>query len=373
MKKTLLITLDFWPNMGGVSNYYYNLVKLFPKDKIIVLSHVKSETHQKFKLIYKNLLYKYIWPRWIKSCVELYRLVKKEKIEIVWVGNILPLGVCAFLIKIFFKVPYFVSLHGFDIKLASSSIRKKVLAKLILKNAEFVTVNSKTTSGLVMKIIKSLGANKILLLYPGINKYFSDIDKNRKQEIINKYNLQNKKIVLSVGRVIKRKNHELIIDAINLIKQDQDIVDFRYLIIGSGENLEYLKQKVRNLNLESSILFLENIENQDLPYFYDISNIFAMVSHTSKDDVEGFGIVYLEAGIFKKPSIASIVGGGSEAIQDGKTGILIDENSPRGAKEAILYLLNDEVFSRELGENAHRRIMNNFLWEDIYKKLENCL
>lgn len=374
MKKTLLITLDFWPNTGGVSNYYYNLAKLFPKDKIVVLSHIKPDKDFGFKVVYKKLLYVLVRPKWVKSCIELYKLIKKEHIEIVWVGNILPLGACALLAKLFFRVPYFVSLHGLDIKLASSNRRKKILAKMILKNAKFITVNSETTLGLVRKLVQSSDfANKILLLYPGINKSFTNIEENKKQAIISQYNLQNKKIILSVGRVIKRKNHELIIDAINLIKNDQSIEDLKYLIIGAGENLEYLKQKVKNLDLEDGVLFLENITNKELPYFYDISNIFAMVSTTTKDDVEGFGIVYLEAGIFKKPVLASKIGGGAEAVQDGKTGILIDENSVIEAKEAILYLLNDKILSYELGENAYKRIMNNFLWEDIYKKLENRL
>lgn len=374
MKKTLLITLDFLPNMGGVSNYYYNLAKLFPKDKIVVLSDIKTDKDLGFKVFYKKLLYRFIWPRWIKSCIELYRLVKKEKIEIIWVGSILPLGACALLAKVFFRVPYFVSLHGFDIKLASSNRRKKILAKMILKNAKFITVNSETTLGLVRELIQSSGcANKTLLLYPGINKSFTNIEENKKQTIISQYNLQNKKIILSVSRIVKRKNHELIIDAINLIKNDQSIEDLKYLIIGTGENLEHLKKKSKDLGLEACVLFLENINNNELPYFYDISNMFAMVSKTTKDDIEGFGIVYLEAGIFKKPVLASKIGGGAEAVQDGKTGILIDENSVIEAKEAILYLLNDKILSYELGENAYKRIMNNFLWEDIYKKLENRL
>ncbi len=374
MKKTLLISLDFWPNIGGVSNYYYNLVKLFPKDKIVVLSNIKPSRKTDFKIIYKKLLYGIIWPKWLKSFFELIKTVKKEKIEIVWVGNVLPLGFCAFLLKIFFRVPYFVSLHGLDIKLASSSGRKKILTKIILQNAKFVTVNSQTTLELAKEFIQSSDRiKKIVLLYPGINQDFSRIDEIKKEDLINQYNLKNKKIILSVGRVVKRKNHELIIDAINLIKHHKDIEDLVYLIMGCGENLQYLQQKTKDLNLEKNILFLDNVVDEDLPYFYAISDIFAMISRTSKEDVEGFGIVYLEAGIFKKACIASRLGGGSEAIVDGETGILIDENSQEEAMNAILYLLNDPIFRQELGENAYKRIINGFLWESIYKKLENNL
>ncbi len=374
MKKTLLISLDFWPNIGGVSNYYYNLARLFPKDKIVVLSNIKPSGGVGFKIIYKKLLYRFIWPKWLKSFFELIKTAKKEKIEIVWVGNILPLGFCAFLLKIFFRVPYFVSLHGLDIKLASSSSRKKVLTKIILQNAEFITVNSQTTLELVNRFTQLSGRiKKIVLLYPGISQDFFRIDEIKKENLINKYNLKNKKIILSVGRVVKRKNHELIIDAINLIRRHKDIEDLVYLIIGCGENLQYLQQKAKDLNLEKNILFLDNVVDEDLPYFYAISDIFAMISRTSKEDVEGFGIVYLEAGIFKKACIASRVGGGAEAVVDGKTGILIDENNQEEAMNAILYLLNDPIFRNELGENAYKRIVNSFLWEGIYKKLESNL
>jgi len=94
-----------------------------------------------------------------------------------------------------------------------------------------------------------------------------------------------------------------------------------------------------------------------------------MPSKNPCDDVEGFGIVYLEAGIFKKPVIASKFGGAKEAVLDGETGILVDEKNVEELKDKIELLLNDKDLRDKFGERAHDRIMKDFLWSKISKKL----
>ncbi|MDD4304343.1 MAG: glycosyltransferase family 4 protein, partial [Patescibacteria group bacterium] len=158
-----------------------------------------------------------------------------------------------------------------------------------------------------------------------------------------------------------------VIKAIKSLKPE--IPEILYIIIGNGENLEHLKSLVKLYNLKDNILFLNNIENEILPYFYSLCDIFIMTSKISKNDVEGFGIVYLEAGLFKKPVIATSNGGAKEAVLDKKTGLLINENEEEKLEQYIRKLLLDDIFAKELGENAYTRIKEEFLWKDISKKL----
>lgn len=363
MKKTLLITLDFWPNRGGVANYYYNLIKNMPKDDVIILTSTKKQ-ETSLRIYNKPLLYKLIWPRWLKALKETIKLIKKHNVKILWAGDLLPSGTVAYLINKRYKIPYFISLHGLDIMNAKKHFRKNKLAKKILNNAKFITVNSNCTKNLLNNLVDN--KDKIRIIYPGVNENFTKIDNEKLNQIKEKYNLENKKIILTTGRLVKRKNHELVIKAVKELKKQ--IPELIYIIIGNGPNLNYLKNIVEN-----ETIFLTNINNDELPYFYNLSDIFIMVSKYSKDDIEGFGIVYLEAGLFKKPVIASNQGGSKEAVINNETGILIEQSNIEMLKNSIIKLLENNELSNKLGNNALQRIKNNFLWKDISEKLINYI
>ena len=366
MQNTLLITLDFWPNTGGVANYYYNLVKNLPKDNVFVLTDAKKEKSN-LKIYNKPLLYKLIWPKWLKAFKETIKLIKKQNIKMLWVGNILPIGTIAYIINKLYKIPYFVSLHGFDIISAQKNSRKKYLAKKILNKAKFITVNSYCTKNLLNNIVDN--KDKIKVIYPGINIDFIKINPEINKKIKEKYNLQNlpagqvgKKIILTVGRLIKRKNHKLVINAVKQLKEK--IPNLIYLIIGDGPELNNLKKLT-----DDNVIFLTNIDNNELPYFYNLSDIFVMISKYSKKDIEGFGIVYLEAGLFKKPVIACDQGGPKEAVINNETGILVEQNNVDMLKNNIIKLLENKELADRLGNNAFQRIKNNFLWQNIAQEL----
>ena len=367
MKKTLLITLDFWPNRGGVANYYYNLCKNLPAEDIFVLTNAEKKPNS-LKIFNQKLLYKFFWPQWIKAYIETLKLIKKYSIQKIWVGNLLPLGTVAYLIYKRYKIPYFVSLHGLDILNALKNKRKKILAQKILTNAEFITVNSECTKNLLKNF--KLDQEKIKLIYPGINLNFQNIEQEKLLKIQNKYNLKNKKVILTTGRLVKRKNHKLVIKTIKeLVKKFPDLI---YLIIGDGPELKNYKLQITSYKLQNHIKILTDINNQELPYFYKLSDIFVMVSKISPNDIEGFGIVYLEAGLFQTPVIAGHSGGVKEAVIDKQTGLLVDNNLEE-LKAALEKLLTEPDLRQKLGQNAEQRIKNKFLWSDISQKLINYI
>ncbi|MDD4289743.1 MAG: glycosyltransferase family 4 protein [Patescibacteria group bacterium] len=352
--KTLLITLDFLPNRGGISNYYFNIFKNFPKNELVVLTNVKGEEEK--NIIRRDLNFGIF--HFFETLKQIKKIVSDEKIEQIIVGNILPIGKYAYFIKKSLKINYYIFIHGLDIKLAQSKTIKKFITKKILDNARIVFANSKSTKS----IIKT--KTPIEILYPGVNENFKNIGEEKKLEILKKYNLENKKIILTVGRIIKRKNHELIIKTINELRNEFE--NLLYLIAGTGDNLEHLKNIAKD---NKNIIFLGDVTDQELPYLYSICDIFAMISHETKNDTEGFGIVYLEAALFKKPSLAANSGGAKEAVIDNVSGLLINNESLEELKNAIRKLLTDNNLREKLGENAYTRTIDNFTWEKITHKL----
>lgn len=150
MKKALLITLEYPPQVGGVANYYKNLVSQMSQDRIRVLTNDKSE------LLSTN---KYIWPKWLKGLVNSYRAAKQNEIEHILVGQILPIGTIALVLKIILKIPYTVMTHAMDVTLPygkDGSARKKWLVKKILSKADSVTTVSRFTK----KYLVDMGVDK---------------------------------------------------------------------------------------------------------------------------------------------------------------------------------------------------------------------
>ena len=244
MKRTLLVTLDFPPMFGGVANYWANLSRFFPSDQFVVLApefddSLDFDIKQSYLIYRKNLLSKnkWLWPKWLPLLYHTFMLVRCEKIKKIIVAHILPIGTVALVLKKLLRVQYVVSIHGLDINLTQASNRKRKLAKLIVENAEKIIANSNYTKQLLIDL-GYCDAEKVEIVYPCPNISYDQKQENIIAEIKNKYNLQNKKIILTVSRLVERKGHDKVIQS--LPKVLEKIPNAVYLIVGAGANLKYL-------------------------------------------------------------------------------------------------------------------------------------
>ncbi|MDD1463571.1 glycosyltransferase family 4 protein, partial [Dolichospermum sp. ST_sed2] len=331
MLKTLLITSDFPPKIGGVSEYLSNICSRLNPSDIAVLSPIEKtsdsfDQSQKY-IIYRKKFYsacRFIWPKWIILLYNSINIVRKYEFKQILVGQILPVGTVALIINYFFKIPYIVSTHAMDITILASSNRKTWLAKKILdRSAQIITVSHYTKSK-----IMSLGfiEKKIVIISPGtdiINQSKIDMGK----EAASKYNLEGKRILLTVGRIIERKGHMEVLKALpDIIKAFSDI---NYVITSDGPYKAELDKFIAQNNLKDYVTFTGQINRDILPSLYQLSEIFIMPTRIlANNDVEGFGIVYLEANAFGKPVVAYNSGGVSDAVLHKKTGILVEPKKP---------------------------------------------
>ena len=320
--KTLLVTIDFPPLTGGIAHYYLNRVQKMPREKIVILMNKvkKSETQNvqtQKKIYYKNFFIKSIWPHWLPCIWHIWRIVKKEKIERIWVGQVLPVGTATWLVVKLLnildpgfrrddkKLKFFVTCHGNDILLAQNSSRKFKLASKILKNAEFIEANTKFVQDILISDYK-IDAAKIKVIYPECNLDKNMINPNRVEELKKLYNLTDKKVLLTVARLVKGKGIDKVIQALPLVLEK--IPNLTYLIVGDGSEKENLKNVGTGLDLSDRIIFAGNVFHSDLPNFYALANAFIL----TPTDTESFGIVYLEAQEFGLPIIAGRSGGVEE-------------------------------------------------------------
>jgi len=357
MSRVLLVTMDYLPNYGGVANYYSQIVKQL-KPGVAVLTNIAGQDDKNNNEFHVNFIWKCVNPQWLPLLWLIPRYLKKSQAKIIWVGNILPVGTAAYILNKFFKIPYFISLHGLDIQLTKKNAKKRKLAFKILNKANFITVNSKFTASLLVEY--NIPASKIVVVYPSPS--ILSVPKSKIIENLQaKYQLNNKKIILTVSRLVKRKNIEQVISAVSqLMTSFSNLV---YVVVGDGPEREVLEQKIGNLN--NNILLIGSVDKEELSAWYNLCDIFVLTPTSDEVDVEGFGIVYLEALSLAKPVVASKVGGVEEAAGSGAKYV----NNNNELVYTLKELLTNESLRKQLGLAGQQHIQQFALNRQVNKIL----
>ncbi|MFA5126530.1 MAG: glycosyltransferase family 4 protein [Patescibacteria group bacterium] len=364
MRKTLLLTHEYYPFAGGVARYCYNLFKYFPTtDYLVVCDH--PQVVSRANIIHLQLKDNLIWPSWLLAFFRLRKIIRQNKIEQIFTPNILPLGTIAYMFYKLYKIPYIVSLHGLDINLALK--HKPKLAKSILAAADKIIVNTKYTASLIQGL--NLSPEKIIVIYPSV-AVLPKPDVQLQSQLKEKYHIKSSdRILLTVGRLVYRKGHDLVIRALADLKR----TDVKYLIVGQGYGLASLKQLVAQKKLDQQIIFCSEISDQALAAVYGLADIFVLPNRYRAADVEGFGMVFLEAAQYGLPIIAGKSGGVLEILTDKQSALLVDSDSLAQLKLALTTILGNAELAKKLGEQARLRSRDFLSDVEQSKKLKDIL
>jgi len=369
MRKTLLATIDFPPTLGGVASYLKNLAVNLPAEDLFVLAPETPNTKidQEFKFsIFRRRLFFSLWPKWLPMIWHLWKICRREKIELIWAAQPLPVGTAALILKKFLKVPYFINTHGMDVlgPLKSGGRKLKVLRK-VLSEAEFITCNSEYTRGFLVQVGNF--QEKIVKILP-----CADRGEIKDRELKIKNDFSGKKILLSVSRLVERKGQDMVIRALPQVLRE--VSDLVYVIVGDGNYRENLVKLVQELNLSQQVIFTGAVGREELAGYYHDCDVFIMTAREGPaGDVEGFGSVFLEAGLEGKPVVAGAVGGQAEAVVHSETGLIVDPVNIDEIAEAIIRLMKDGELRKNLGERGRMRAENDFRWEEEAEKLEKMV
>lgn len=375
MKKILIATIEFPPQKGGIANYLAGLIGALPRDKVAVLApkHYGAENfdnRRQYKIYRKDLMSRlpFVWPKWLPLLFYLWRTARREKVEVILVGQVLPVGTAAMILKKFLEISYFVSCHGMDILTAAESPRKKKLLNKILEQAAGVVANSEFTKNELIKI--GVPEKKITVVYPCPTGEVG-ITQEKVGEIKNRLGLADKKIVLTVGRLVARKGQDKVIEAMPRIFEK--VPNAIYVILGGGPEKENLRFKIENLKLENEVLLPGEVSEEKKNAFFQLCDVFVMTPRQIGPDVEGFGTVYLEANQYGKPVVAGQSGGVAEAVVDNVTGLIVNSENVNQIAEAVIKLLTDGSLAKKLGEQGRTRVEREFQWAVQAEKLEKLL
>jgi phosphatidylinositol alpha-1,6-mannosyltransferase len=196
---------------------------------------------------------------------------------------------------------------------------------------------------------------------PGIDvEHFTPMDS---AQLRRELNLDGKKVIVSVGRLVHRKGQDHLIEAMPEILQR--VPNAHLLMVGTGPYLEHLAKLVAINKLDNHVSFIGRIQYAELPRFICAGDIFAMPSRSRLAglEVEGLGIVYLEASSCGLPVIAGSSGGAPDAVIDGVTGFVVDGTDNQQIAEAAIELLEDPEKAKAMGVAGRQWIIDNWRWE----------
>jgi phosphatidylinositol alpha-1,6-mannosyltransferase len=305
----------------------------------------------------------------------------REKPAAVVAARVLPEGLIANLIAGTTGIPSVVFAHGEEIttwthapgpsrRRSYLDLWKQRLLWQTYSRCDRIIANSRFTQGLLHAGL--VDPSKVAVVHPGTDPE-RFLPQEKDPELLDRYQLRGRQVLLTVGRLSRRKGQDVMLRALpQIVRTAPDVV---YAIAGTGDYDIELRRLVRLLGVERHVRFLGGVADELLPAVYNLADVFVMPNRTlpESNDVEGFGIVFSEAGACAKPIVAGRSGGVSEAVLDGDTGLLVDGARPYQVAAAVIRLLNDRPLARRLGHNARRRVCRELTWDHSAARIETCI
>lgn len=367
MPKTLLLTSDFPPRRGGVARYL-EAVAAALKEDLTVYAPPEPDAEEfdrsvPYRVVRQPLLYRLIWPRWLRAVALLRRQAAAH--DRVIVSHVLPFGTAALAAKLFTKKPYTVIVHGMDVALAARSPWKRWLSGAVLRNADLVLANSRALKD---EVRARFGVERAAFVHPAMT--FKGAVKEWEVAPIAHAGVR----LLTVARLVSRKGHLRVLEALGRLRERGELPEgLEYAVVGDGPMTDLIAQRAVELGVDDLVHQRHAVRDEALPEIYRSSDVFVMPTVANQADREGFGIVYLEAAAYGLPSIGTRQLGVDEAVLDGHTGLLVPDGDIEALARAIRKLCTDAELRKTLGSAGQIRVREEFSRGRQAEKLRHLL
>ena len=364
--KILCITNDFGPRAGGIETFVIGLIERMPRGSVIVYTSQQGDTasyDQKwlndFGVEVIRDRAKILLPSWRVGSA-LRTLVRERGITQVFFGAAAPLGLLSHRLRRAGVTRIVALTHGHEVwwsKLWPFSWAMRRIGN----GVDALTYLGSFTKAAISRSLTDSAASAMVRIAPGIDTQHFAPDATAaalKAEL----DLRDKRVIVSVGRLVHRKGQDTLVEALPEIISHYP--DAHILFVGVGPHLEYIHKRAIQLGVLSHISFVGRVHFQELPRFISVGEIFAMPSRSRLAglEVEGLGIVYLEASACGLPVVGGISGGAPDAVLEGETGYSVDGLQPSAVAGAIISLLGNPELGKKMGERGRQWIIDEWEW-----------
>jgi phosphatidyl-myo-inositol dimannoside synthase len=374
MARTLLVTNDFPPRPGGIQSYLQALSnQLPPEDLVVYAPRWRGDSHEKFDAAQKYQVVRHPTTLMLPTPAVIRRasaLLREHDCDTVWFGAAAPLAAMAPMLRRAGAERILASTHGHEVGWSMLPGSRQVL-RSIGEHTDVVTYVSKYTRG---RFASAFGPRAALEhLPPGVDPTEFRPDPAAREELRARYGLGERPTVLCLSRLVPRKGQDMLIVAMSEIRER---VDGAVLVIAGGGPYETrLRALAEALGVQDSVVFTGRVPSGELAAHHTIADVFAMPCRTRGAglDVEGLGIVFLEASATGVPVVAGDSGGAPETVREGETGIVVHGRSVSQISDAIVELLTDRDKAAAMGVAGRAWVERNWQWDRQGARLRELL
>ena len=363
-RSILLVTNDLGPRAGGIETFILGLLEQLPGDEIVVYTSSQpgdlqfdNELFKRFGIVVIRDRAKVLLPT-PRVNRDVVQVLKRYNCKVVWFGSAAPLGWMAPALRRAGATRIVSLTHGHEVWW-SQVFPFSLIMRRIGNSLDVITYLGIFTRNAIKK---SVGKKvELIRIAPGINlAHFTPGSKS--EELISRYHLTNKKVIVSVGRLVHRKGQDRLIAALPEIVQA--IPNTQLLLIGEGPYKGELEKLVIKHQMQNYVQFIGRLAFPELPSHIRLGDIFVMPSRSRFFglEVEGLGIVYLEASACGLPVIVGDSGGAPDAVLSGETGLVVDGNDLSAIAQAVILLLNQPELSQAMGRRGREWIEAEWSW-----------
>ncbi|WP_328560005.1 glycosyltransferase family 4 protein [Streptomyces coelicoflavus] len=380
MRKTLIVTNDFPPRPGGIQAFLHNMaLRLDPERLVVYASTWKRsregieataafDAEQPFTVVRDRTTMLLPTPGATRRAVGLLR---EHGCTSVWFGAAAPLGLMAPALRRAGAERLVATTHGHEAGWAQLPAARQLLRR-IGESTDTITYLGEYTRSRIAGALTPEAAARMVQLPPGVDeKTFHPASGG--DEVRARLGLTERPVVVCVSRLVPRKGQDTLIRAMpRILAAEPDAV---LLIVGGGPYEKDLRRLATDTGVAASVHFTGPVPWSELPAHYGAGDVFAMPCRTRRGglDVEGLGIVYLEASATGLPVVAGDSGGAPDAVLDGETGWVVRGEDPNESADRITTLLADPELRRRMGERGRSWVEEKWRWDLLAEHLKTLL
>ncbi|MEJ4113337.1 glycosyltransferase family 4 protein [Corynebacterium kroppenstedtii] len=372
--RVLLVTNDFPPTLGGIQTYLYEFIQTLEPDRLVVFASTQDEqAAQKFDHEVPFTMIR--WPHQVmlptpRTARRMQDIIRAWSIDTVWFGSSTPLGVMASAARRAGARKIVASTHGHEIGWSMIPVARQVL-RLIGSRVDTLTYVSQYAR---RRTQRAFGPNpQWVSLQPGIDLSRFSPHSAARDRIRREYGLDRVPVVACISRIVPRKGQDMLVEALPRIRQR--IPQVKLLIVGPGTGRESLMARASALGVGDALVTTGPVPFDALPDYYRCADVFAMPVRTVGGglDVEGLGIVFLEAQACGIPVVAGNGGGAPETVLDSETGLVVNGRKLDEIADAVTRLLADPTWAATMGDKGRRHIESEWSWSVRGPQLAHAL
>ncbi|MFC5754648.1 glycosyltransferase family 4 protein [Actinomadura rugatobispora] len=373
MTKTLVVTNDFPPRPGGIQAFVHNLAVRRPPGSVVVYAPAwkgaaEFDAAQPFPVVRHPTSLMVPEPSVLRRAGEILR---SEGCDSVVFGAAAPLGLLAPALRRRGAERLVGLTHGHEAGWASLPVARGLLRR-IGEGVDALTYLGEYTRSRMARVLSPAAASRMAWLAPGVDEGVFRAGAGG-EEMRRRYGLVDRPVAVCVSRLVPRKGQDALIHAWPRVRKA--VPDAALLLVGGGPYRADLERLAASLGVADSVVFTGSVPWEELPAHYDAGDVFAMPCRTRRRglDVEGLGIVYLEASATGLPVVAGNSGGAPDAVLDGETGVVVEGRSVAAVARALGDLLGDPARARKLGERGRSWVEQEWRWELQADRLDTLL